>query len=47
METDDSICDAIRDSFSSANVCDPNLEPSNIVDVIHYVNSSINLVAIS
>lgn len=45
MEIDESICDAIRDSFSSANVCDPNLEPANIVDVIHYVNSSINLIA--
>lgn len=28
---------AIRDSFISPNVCDQNMEPANIVDVVNYV----------
>jgi hypothetical protein len=45
MKTDKSIEDVMVECFQSPNVLDANLEPANVVDVIHFVNGSLRLIA--
>lgn len=41
----DSTSKAIRDTFTSPNVADANLEPANLVDVVHYVARAADRIA--
>lgn len=41
----DSTAQAIRDTFTSANVPNDNLEPANLVDVVCYVARSADRIA--
>ncbi len=45
MKTDEPIARAIRDTFQSPNVCDSNMEPANLVDVVDRLAGAMRLAA--